>query len=56
MQEMVHLDQAYWASIKHVKYHFPANAAHLLRSLVRIMDIWWPRAHPTMQKLLMLTD
>ncbi|KAI1783000.1 hypothetical protein LXA43DRAFT_373361 [Ganoderma leucocontextum] len=54
--EVVHVDQAYWASVDRVKYHLPADAARLLQSRVRIINVWRPIAHPVAHKPLALAD
>ena len=53
---MVHVDQAYHASVERVKYHLPEDAARLLQSRVRIINVWRPIAHPVAHKPLALAD
>ncbi len=56
MQEMVHVDQAYWASVERVKYHLPADAERLLQSRVRLINLWRPIVNPVAHKPLALAD
>ena len=56
MQETVHIDQAYWASVDRVKYHLPDDAARLLQSRVRIINVWRPIANPVAHKPLAVAD
>ena len=53
---MVHVDQAYGASVERVKYHLPEDAARLLQSRVRIINVWRPIANPVAHKPLALAD
>ena len=56
MQETVHIDQAYWASVDRVKYHLPDDAARLLQSRVRIINVWRPIANPVAHNPLAVAD
>ena len=53
---MVHVDQAFWASVERVKYHLPEDAARLLQSRVRIINVWRPIHHPVAHKPLAVSD
>ncbi|PIL30386.1 hypothetical protein GSI_07571 [Ganoderma sinense ZZ0214-1] len=54
--ESVHIDQAYWASVERVKYHLPEDAARLLQSRVRIINVWRPIVNLVAHKPLALAD
>ncbi|KAI0706784.1 hypothetical protein C8T65DRAFT_740617 [Cerioporus squamosus] len=54
--ERVHIDQAYHASVARVKYHLPADADRLLKSRVRIINVWHPIQNPVAHKPLAVAD
>ncbi|EJF59035.1 hypothetical protein DICSQDRAFT_65724 [Dichomitus squalens LYAD-421 SS1] len=54
--ELVHIDQTYEASIERVKYHLPDEADRLLKSRVRIINVWRPIANPVAHKPLAVAD
>ncbi len=56
MQDMVHVDPAYWASVERVQSHLPADAALLLQSRVRIINLWRHIVNPVAHKPLALAD
>ena len=55
-QERAHIDQMYNASVERVKYHLPEDAARLLQSRVRIINVWRPIGHPVAHKPLAVSD
>ncbi|RDX42379.1 hypothetical protein OH76DRAFT_112417 [Lentinus brumalis] len=54
--ERVHIDQAYHASVARVKHHLPADADRLLKSRVRIINVWRPIQNPVAHKPLAVAD
>lgn len=56
MQERVHIDQTYDASVKRVQYHLPDEAERLLKGRVRIINVWRPIHHPAAHKPLAVSD
>nr|VWO99179.1 N/A [Ganoderma boninense] len=54
--ERVHIDQTYNASVERVKHHLPEDAARLLQSRVRIINVWRPIHHPVAHKPLAVSD
>ncbi|KAI0373735.1 hypothetical protein BV20DRAFT_937342 [Pilatotrama ljubarskyi] len=54
--ERVHIDQTYQASANRVKYHLPEDADRLLKSRVRIINVWRPIHHPVAHKPLAVSD
>ena len=52
----MHIDQTYSASIERVKYHLPGEADRLLKSRVRIINVWRPIANPVAHKPLAVAD
>ena len=56
MQERVHIDQTYNASVERVKYHLPEDAERLLKGRVRIINVWRPIHHPVAHKPLAVAD
>ena len=52
----MHIDQTYNASVERVKYHLPEDAARLLKSRVRIINVWRPIHHPVAHKPLAVSD
>ncbi|TBU23189.1 hypothetical protein BD311DRAFT_868949 [Dichomitus squalens] len=54
--ERVHIDQTYNASVERVKYHLPEDAERLLKSRVRIINVWRPIHHPVAHKPLAVSD
>ncbi|KAL1950715.1 hypothetical protein VTO73DRAFT_5839 [Trametes versicolor] len=54
--ERVHIDQTYNASVNRVKYHLPEDADRLLKSRVRIINVWRPIHHPVAHKPLAVSD
>ncbi|KAI0632412.1 hypothetical protein C8Q77DRAFT_1218795 [Trametes polyzona] len=54
--ERVHIDQTYQASVNRVKYHLPEDADRLLKSRVRIINVWRPIHHPVAHKPLAVSD
>ncbi|KAH9916287.1 uncharacterized protein BXZ73DRAFT_105914 [Epithele typhae] len=54
--ERVHIDQTYTASVDRVKYHLPEDADRLLKSRVRIINVWRPIHHPVAYKPLAVSD
>lgn len=45
-QKRVHIDQTYQASVNRVKHHLPKEADRLLKSRVRIINVWRPIENP----------
>ena len=56
MQERVHIDQTYDASVKRVHYHLPDEAERLLKGRVRIINVWRPIQNPVAHKPLAVAD
>ncbi|KAL7280146.1 hypothetical protein PYCCODRAFT_1359188 [Trametes coccinea BRFM310] len=54
--ERVHIDQTYNASVARVHYHLPEDAERLLKSRVRIINVWRPIHHPVAHKPLAVSD
>ncbi|KAH9889985.1 hypothetical protein C8Q73DRAFT_652891 [Cubamyces lactineus] len=54
--ERVHIDQTYEASVKRVRQLLGADADRLLRSRVRLINVWRPIAHPVFHKPLAVGD
>lgn len=54
--EMVHIDQTYQASHARVQYHLPDEADRLLKSRVRLINLWRPIANPVAHKPLAVAD
>ncbi|KAI0771220.1 hypothetical protein BD413DRAFT_476455 [Trametes elegans] len=54
--ERVHIDQTYNASVARVQYHLPGDAERLLKSRVRIINVWRPIHHPAAHKPLAVSD
>ncbi|KAI0822266.1 hypothetical protein BC628DRAFT_1421948 [Trametes gibbosa] len=54
--ERVHIDQTYQASVNRVKYHLPADADRLLKSRVRIINVWRPIENPVAHHPLAVSD
>ncbi|KAI0647771.1 hypothetical protein C8Q79DRAFT_905871 [Trametes meyenii] len=54
--ERVHIDQTYKASVARVQYHLPDDADRLLKSRVRIINVWRPIHHPVAHKPLAVSD
>ncbi|KAH9851521.1 hypothetical protein C2E23DRAFT_732628 [Lenzites betulinus] len=54
--ERVHIDQTYQASLNRVSYHLPEDAERLLKSRVRIINVWRPIHHPVAHKPLAVSD
>ncbi|KAI0662216.1 hypothetical protein C8Q70DRAFT_909721 [Cubamyces menziesii] len=54
--ERVHIDQTYKASVARVQYHLPEDAERLLKSRVRIINVWRPIHHPVAHKPLAVSD
>lgn len=55
-QERVHIDQTYDASIARVRRHLGDDADRLLKSRVRIINVWRPIGHPVAHKPLAVAD
>ena len=56
LQTQVHIDQTYEASVERVKYHLPDEAERLLKSRVRIINVWRPIGNPVAHKPLAVAD
>ncbi|KAI0357451.1 hypothetical protein OH77DRAFT_102370 [Trametes cingulata] len=54
--ERVHVDQTYEASVKRVKDHLPDEADRLLKSRVRIINVWRPIQNPVAHHPLAVSD
>ncbi|KAL1950711.1 hypothetical protein VTO73DRAFT_5835 [Trametes versicolor] len=54
--ERVHIDQTYQASVNRVKYHLPEDADRLLKSRVRIINVWRPIENPVAHHPLAVSD
>jgi len=54
--ERVHIDQTFEASVNRVHYHLKEDAEHLLKSRVRIINVWRPIGHPVAHKPLAVAD
>ncbi|KAI0632423.1 hypothetical protein C8Q77DRAFT_1125635 [Trametes polyzona] len=52
----VHIDQTYEASVNRVKHHLPKDADRLLKSRVRIINVWRPIANPVAHHPLAVSD
>ena len=52
----MHIDQAYHASVARVKHHLPAEADRLLKSRVRLINVWRPIQNPVAHKPLAVSD
>ena len=55
-QQRVHIDQTYEASIMRVKYFLPEEADRLLKSRVRLINVWRPIHHPVAHHPLGVSD
>ena len=55
-QERVHIDQTYEATVKRVHQLMGADADRLLKSRVRIINVWRPIANPVAHKPLAVAD
>ena len=55
-QEFVHVDQTPKAGVARVQYHLPKDADRLLKSRVRIINVWRPIHHPVAHKPLAVSD
>ena len=56
LQERVHIDQTYEATIKRVHQLLGADAPRLLQSRVRLINVWRPIAHPVFHRPLAVSD
>ncbi|KAI0357450.1 hypothetical protein OH77DRAFT_1422309 [Trametes cingulata] len=54
--ERVHIDQTYQASVNRVRYHLPEDADRLLKSRVRIINVWRPIQNPVAHHPLAVSD
>jgi len=54
--ERVHIDQTFDASVARVHRHLGADAERLLKSRVRIINVWRPIGHPVAHKPLAVAD
>ena len=55
-QEFVHVDQTPKAGVARVSYHLPKEADRLLKSRVRIINVWRPIQNPVAHKPLAVAD
>jgi len=55
-QKRVHIDQTYEASVARVHRHLGDEAERLLKSRVRIINIWRPIGHPVAHYPLAVSD
>ena len=56
MQERVHIDQTFEASVNRVRRHLGDDAERLLKSRVRIINVWRPIGYPVYHKPLAVSD
>ena len=56
MQERVHIDQTYDASVARVHRHLGEDADRLLKGRVRIINVWRPIHNPVAHKPLAVSD
>ena len=56
LQERVHIDQTYDASVARVYRHLGEDAERLLKGRVRIINVWRPIHHPVAHKPLAVSD
>jgi len=54
--ERVHIDQTFDASVARVHYHLGEDAERLLKSRVRIINVWRPIGNPVAHKPLAVAD
>ncbi|KAF9495070.1 hypothetical protein BDN71DRAFT_901109 [Pleurotus eryngii] len=54
--QRVHIDQTFAASVNRVRYHLPDEADRLLKSRVRIINVWRPIGHPVAHNPLAVAD
>ncbi|KAI0074573.1 hypothetical protein K474DRAFT_1773922 [Panus rudis PR-1116 ss-1] len=54
--ERVHIDQTFDASTARVHHHLGPEASRLLKSRVRIINVWRPIGHPVAHKPLAVSD
>ncbi|OBZ68697.1 Uncharacterized protein in dcmA 3'region [Grifola frondosa] len=54
--ERVHIDQTFNASVERVRYHLGEDAERLLKSRVRLINVWRPIGHPVAHKPLAVSD
>jgi len=54
--ERVHIDQTFEAGVKRVHHHLKDEAERLLKSRVRIINVWRPIGHPVAHKPLAVAD
>lgn len=56
LQERVHVDQTFQASIARVHHHLGADADRLLKSRFRLINVWRPIGNPVADKPLAVSD
>ena len=56
LQERVHIDQTFDASVARVHRHLGPDAERLLKGRVRIINVWRPIANPVAHKPLAVAD
>lgn len=56
VQERVHVDQTYESAPDRVKHHLPDEAEQLLKSRVRLINLWRPIRNPVAHKPLAVAD
>lgn len=56
LQERVHIDQTFDASVKRVHHHLGDDAERLLKGRVRIINVWRPIGHLVHHKPLAVAD
>lgn len=54
--QRVHIDQTFAASVNRVRYHLPDEADRLLKSRVRLINVWRPIGHPVAHNPLAVAD